>query len=365
MRSLRSTSIGFWGLALAGSMTLAAGSSRGQTPSPALLVLEKADNSLAIVDPATLRVLTRVPAGQDPHEIVASSDGKVAYISNYGGLGSNLNTISVVDLVASKALPPINLGALHSAHGLALVGGKLYFTAETSKVIGRYDPVAQSVEWVLGTGQDRTHMVMVSESLDRIFTSNVSSGTISIIEQVPAPSYGPSPAGAASGAPPPGSPSGGPRKTWEVTNVASGRGSEGFDVTPNGKEIWAANAQDGTVTIIDVANKKATETFHVLVNGNRLKITPDGQHVLISGGTGATGMGANVTILDTATHKEIKQLNLGGNSAGILIPPDGSRAYIAVSAKDKVAVVDLKTLEVTGQVPTGKGPDGLAWAQRK
>lgn len=93
-----------------------------QTPSPALLVLEKSDNTLAIVDPANLQVVARVAAGQDPHEVIASDDGKLAYISNYGGEGSTLNTISVVDLVARKALPPIDLGALRSAHGLAFAG---------------------------------------------------------------------------------------------------------------------------------------------------------------------------------------------------------------------------------------------------
>src|SRR5216110_2715533 len=128
---------------------LAASVAGAQTPSPALLVLEKADNTLAIVDPATLKIVGRVPAGPDPHEVEASPDGKLAYISNYGGSDSTLNTISVIDVAARKALPPINLGALRSAHGLAFAGGKLYFTAETNKVVGRYDPAAQSVDWVL------------------------------------------------------------------------------------------------------------------------------------------------------------------------------------------------------------------------
>src|ERR1700720_4054156 len=153
-----------------------------QTPSPALLVLEKSDNMLAIVDPATLKIVARVPAGPDPHEVESSSDGKLAYISNYGGSDSVLHTISVVDLIAQKALPPIDLGALHSPHGLAFAGGKLYFTAETNKVVGRFDPASQKMDWVMGTGQDRTHMVVVSADLGHVFTSNVSSGTISILE---------------------------------------------------------------------------------------------------------------------------------------------------------------------------------------
>src|SRR5256886_4002899 len=337
--------VSIWGASVLGVFLVAANLAEAQTPSPALLVLEKSDNMLAIVDPANLQIVARVPAGPDPHEIVASPDGKLAYISNYGGSDSTLNTISVVDVAARKALAPVNLGALRSAHGLAFAGGKLYFTAETNKIVGRYDPATQSVDLVLGTGQDRTHMVAVNESLDRIVTSNVSSGTISIIEQVSLPT-------------------GFARKTWRVTNVPAGRGAEGFDVSPDGKEIWAANAQDATVTIIDVASKRATQTLPISLRGaNRLKFTPDGRLVLIAGG-GGSAAGNSLVVMDAATWKEGKQLNLGGGAAGIVIVPHGSRAYVAVSGKDKVAAVDLKSLEVAGYVSTGKQPDGLAWVQR-
>lgn len=350
-----------------------AGTAFGQASSSTLLVLAKSDNTVAIVDPATLQVLARVAAGPDPHEIIASDDGRLAFISNYGGLDSTLNTISVVDLVARKALPPIDLGALRSSHGLAFAGGKLYFTAETNKVIGRYDPATQRVDWILGTGQDRTHMIVVSKGLDQIVTSNVNSGTISIIEQISQPNggFGPPPgAGAVPGGAPsqgPGPPPSGPRLTWKVTNVPAGNGAEGFDVSPDGKEIWAANARDATVTIIDVATKKAIQTLAIPVRGaNRLKFTPDGKQVLISGlGAGPSAGGVSLVVMDASTRKEVKQLSLGGGAAGILIVPDGSRAYVAVSTSDKVVVVDLKTLEVVGQISAGKQPDGLAWVVRK
>src|ERR1700726_4288060 len=333
-----------------------------QTPSPALLVLEKSDNTVAIVDPATLKIVGRVPAGPDPHEVESSPDGKLAYISNYGGSDSSLHTISVVDLAAQKPLPPIDLGALHSPHGLAFAGGKLYFTAETNKIVGRYDPATQTVDWLIGTGQDRTHMVLVSPETHRVFTSNVSSGTLSVIEEAPTPSFGPPPAGSPGSAqrPSPGA----PRKTWRVTNVAAGRGSEGFDLAPDGKEVWVANAQDGTITIIDVSAKKASLTFPVSVRGNRLKFSPDGQRVLVSGAPSGSA-GANLVILDVATRKEIKGFSFGGGSAGILVVHDGSRAYVAVSGGGEVVAVDLKKLEIAGKIATGKGPDGLAWAQRK
>jgi YVTN family beta-propeller protein len=45
--------------------------------------------------------------------------------------------------------------------------------------------------------------------------------------------------------------------------------------------------------------------------------------------------------------------------------PDGSKAYVACSPDDYVAVIDLKTLEVVGHIDAGGEPDGLAWAVRR
>src|SRR5262249_54730535 len=142
---------------------LGAGLAAAQGPSPTLLVLEKADSSLAMVDPGTMKIVARVPAGPDPHEIVTSENGKIAYISNYGGLDSAFHAITVVDVGSRKPLEPIELGALRSPHGLAFAGGKLYFTVETNKAFGRYDPATRAIDWVMGTGEDRTHRRLVAE----------------------------------------------------------------------------------------------------------------------------------------------------------------------------------------------------------
>src|ERR1700680_1200174 len=126
------------------------------TPANTLLVLAKHDNTLAIVDPSSLKVLSRIPVGNDPHEVIASADGKTAYVSNYG-FGA-YHTLAVVDLIAQRAFPSIDLGALRGPHGLAFAGGKVWFTAEAAKAIGSYDPATKHIDWILGTGQDRTHM---------------------------------------------------------------------------------------------------------------------------------------------------------------------------------------------------------------
>jgi YVTN family beta-propeller protein len=221
---------------------------------------------------------------------------------------------------------------------MEMAHGKVYFTAEGSKNIGRYDPATSKVDWTLGIGQNRTHMLLISKDEQRIFTSNVNSDSISILDHDPKAD--------ASG--------------WTETAIPVGKGPEGFDVSPNVNELWAANSHDGTVSIIDMASRKVTQTLDLHTKfANRLKFTPDGKLVLISDlGTG------DLVVLDVAGRHEIKRLNVGHGAAGILIAPDGSRAFVAVSPDNNVAVVDLKTFSVTGRIATGKGPDGMAWVTK-
>jgi YVTN family beta-propeller protein len=346
----------FFALVCAFTSTLAAQTARKEM----LLALSKRDRTVAIVDPASLKVLGRVPVGNDPHEIIASADGKTAYISNYG-FGA-FNTLTPVDLAGQKQLTPIDLGPLRGPHGLTFVGDKVWFTAEGAKAIGSYDPAIGKVDWALGTGQNRTHMIFVSDDQKRIVTTNVSSGTVTIIDKTathmpPAPPPGSPPPGArpASG---PGGPPGSPRADWDETVVRVGDGSEGFDVSPDGKEIWVANAQDGTISIIDSAAKKVIDTLAANVPGaNRLKFTPDGTRVFVS-----SLRLPDVVVLDARSRKEVKRVTLGHGAAGIAMQPDGTRAYVACSPDNYVAVIDLKSLEVVGKIDVGPEPDGLAWA---
>ena len=331
-----------------------------------LLVINKGDNTLAIIDAATLKILGTAPTGPDPHEVVASADGKLAYITNYNAGNGFANSLSVVDLVARTALPPIDLGALTRPHGITLSDGKIYFSAEGAKVVARYDPATRRVDWVIGTGQDRTHMVIVSSDRKLIFTTNVASATVSVLEERAVGRRGGG--GPPAGTPPPGAAGRGqagrgagfvpfPTTDWYVTTIPVGAGAEGYDLSPDGRELWVANAQAGTVSVIDVAAKKVAETLTVAFrSANRLKFTPDGKYAFISdlGGT-------DVIVMDAATRKEIKRVNVGGGAAGIQMSADGARAFAAVGSRNGVAIIDVKTLQVSGFIATGPGPDGLAW----
>jgi len=311
-----------------------------------LLALSKTDHTLAMVDPVSLKVMARVPVGSDPHEVIASSDGKTAYVSIYGG--GSLHEINVIDLVAKKPLYNIDTRPFLGPHGLTFVGGKLWFTVEGSKCVGRYDPATKKIDWCMGTGQDRTHMIYVTQDEKSVYTTNVSSGTVSILtDTLPAPG-------------PMGPPGFQPHRQWMQTLVPVSKGSEGFDVSPDGKQLWAASADDGSIAVIDLATMKVASTIDAKVMGaNRLQFTPNGKMVLVS-----SLRNGDLCVFDVATHKEIKKINMGHAGAGILVEPNGLRAFVGCTPDNYVAVIDLKTLEVINHIDVGDGPDGLAWAVR-
>src|SRR5882672_3570848 len=278
-----------------------------------LLVLNK-DGTLAIVDPASKKVVGAVRTGDGPHEV--ETDGKLAYVSNYGS-SSPGSTLSVIDLAARKEIHRVDLGPLRRPHGLFVADGKCYFTAEVNKLIGRYDPVTNQVDMLLGTGQNTTHMVMLNKERTQIYTSNISSDTISIFDT----------AGV---------------NNWNQTVVPVGKGPEGFDVTPDGKQLWAAGSQDGSITILDVGTKRVLSSFSIKTKrSNRLKFTPDGRLVLVSDLDAG-----ELVVLERETKKTVKRIPVGRGLAGVLVTPDSKTAYAAATGDNNVGVIDLTKLEL-------------------
>jgi len=243
-----------------------------------------------------------------------------------------------------KEIRRIDTGTASAPHDVLYAGGKLYFTAEGYKSIGRYDPAANKVEWMLGIGQDGTHLLVLGKDQQTMWVPNRGSNSISVIDGV----------------------MGGPPRYKVMAIPVPGLTPEGIDLSPDGSELWTATRGDGAVSIIDTSTRRVKQSFGLrLVDANRLKFTPDGSKVLIlDGGTGT------LTVLDAKTRKEIKQLKVADRDTGdggVFVMPDGSRAYLGLRDDHSVVAIDLKTLEIASRWPMGadSGPGCINWAALK
>lgn len=314
---------------------------------PSLLVVTKQTHVLSIVDAKTLKVTAQVPIGEDPHEVVILPDNKTAYVSRFGE--GTLKTLAVVDLANAKALPDIDISPLQGPHGFVLRQGTLWFTVDKAKVIAALDLRTAKVNQILGTGQDRTHMIWANADTSKIIASNAVSGTLSVFDaRTDAPILAP-------GAPP--APASYTSPGYKHTLVPTGRLAEGFAVSPDGKEVWVGDA-DGKIHIIDLTKNVERESFDAgTLLANRLAYTPDGKDVVVT-----QKRGKDLVVIDAKTHAVAYRIPIEENGAsGIQMQPDGKRVFIACPRDHFVAVVDLKKMKRIATIDAGREPDGLGW----
>ena len=332
-----------WRAVLSGAFAVITSVAAAQTRPLTLVVVNRDENSVAFLDPATGKTLGRVAVGEQPHGLAVSDDGKLAFVTNTLTTRSGGKlvgpSISVIDIAAQKELRRVNIGPFSRPHGITYAAGKVYFTAEGYRLVGCYDPATNQIDWMLGNGQERTTLILANKDATKLIAGNIGSDTVTIMERVSDPAKWTV------------------RVGWNMTTIPVGDGPHGVDLSPDGKEIWTANEFDNTVTIIDVATKKVTQTLKVSTKASaRLAFTPDGRQVFICDDLG-------LLVMDAATKKELKRVKLGTPThEEILFSPDGAHVYIPNI--DNINVLDMKTLEVTGHLTSGKHPEGMALVAR-
>ena len=300
-----------------------------------LLVLNKRDATLAFVDPSAMKVMAKIPTGEGPHEVAVSEDGKTAVVCNYGTGPNPGTTLMIVDVAARKEVKRLTLPGLLRPHGIQAVGSRFYFTAEGSRAVARYDAAADRIDFIAGTGQDTTHMLVVVPGEKKIYTANIGSSSVSVLDLTNAP------------------------RQIALKQIAVVKGPEGIDLAPDGSALWVAGrTAEGGMSIIDPKTDAVVRTLTTSTKfANRVKFTRDGKQVLVSDPTAG-----DLTLFDAASGNVVKKITTAAGPSGILFTRDGKRLFVACANAQKVQVIDTATWTVTAEVETGNEPDGMAYA---
>jgi DNA-binding beta-propeller fold protein YncE len=294
-----------------------------------LVVLNKSDHTASLVEVGGFEVLRSVPTGVGPHEGAVSRDGRTLYVSNYGGSAPG-NTLSVIDLPAGVVKKVVDLGEHTRPHGVAVgPDGSIWVTAEGSKSVLRLSASDYSIRKVYATGQEVTHMIVLSPDGKRAFTANIGSGGVSAIDV----------------------------ESGTVTSVPTGAGAEGIDVSPDGREVWVAHRDEDQVTVLDAATLMPKGRIPTCRFPIRVKITPDGGRALVS-----CNRSNELLVLDRVLRQELGRVALEPGPIGIQVAPGGEIAVVASTQADRISLVDVEEMDLLGSFEAGREPDGLAWA---
>jgi YVTN family beta-propeller protein len=325
---------------------LAAGMLTNSLHAATLIVANKAEATVSLVDLASGKVAATLPVGTGPHEVAVSLDGQFALIANYGTGPQPGSSLTLIDVPAARVVKTIDLGEYRKPHGMVWIGkGRALVTSEASKALLEVDVDAGKVVRALPTGQEISHMVAVTPDGSRAFVANIGSGGITVFDL---------------------------KEGKKIADIPTGAGSEGIAVTPDGKQVWVTNRAADTVTAVDASTLKIVKTFEAPSFPIRAEATPDGKRVLVS-----LAKSGEVAVFSTsgpalerripleappAADRSGRLLADFGDSSvpiGIEIAPDGKRAYVAHANADQISILDLDEWKKVGSLTAGKEPDGM------
>jgi YVTN family beta-propeller protein len=296
------------------------------------LVLQKAASSLGYYAPEG-QVLATVGVGQHPHEMVFSPDGKYLYVSDNGTMrieqaGTGGNTISIIDVNARKKIGEISLGEYHRPHGLDIdrKTGRLAVTTELPDQLLLVDPVKRTIVKKFDTKGKTSHMVTLGPNGTWAYVSNSSSGNVAAIHLT----------------------------SGEVKLIPTGTRPEGSVLSRDGKELYVANREAASITVIDTARQQPVASIATDKGPVRIALTPDGK-TLVYG----VMHDKRVAFADPATRRETGYVLLPNEPVSCTVSRDGKLAFASAEQADTVYVVSIEQKKIIGEIKTtkGSGPD--------
>ena len=315
-----------------------------------LLVANKTDDTVDLIDLQSGASTVTLPTGHAPHEIAVSPDGSLAVITNYGDRDLPGNSLTVVDVVQGAVLRTIDLAGHTRPHGVVFVSETtVAVTTEGSAHLVVVDVHTGRVLQAVPTEQEVSHMVAATRDGSRAFVANIGSGTVTAIDLA---------------------------KGKKLSDIQTGDGAEGIAITPDGKEVWVSNRGADTLSIIDRETLEIIDTIDCPGFPIRIAFTTDGSRGLVS-----AARSGEVVVFDTRGRKELNRTGLDLSNApdaarrlfgdrfgdspvpvGLVISPDNGTAWVAATQADAVVVVEPGSLLVRDLLKAGREPDGMAFS---
>lgn len=291
-----------------------------------LVVASSGASHVTLIDPDSGAVRGEVPVGKGPHEVIASDDGRFAWVADSGA-----TTVTLVDLEKGSAVRTLQLEDCRP-HDLALPrsGAPLVITCASEKALLEVNPWTGEEVKRHALDVEGAWMTAVSGDGARAFTANLEGGGITAID----------------------------RRNGRITHLKTTEGEMAIAVTPNGRQVWFANMKTSRVTVIDAKTLKVLQTFEAGAESPmRVRFTPDGKRAVMT-----FGGAKKVAVYDVATRKAVQWIDLDSGSKVLTISPDRRQAAVSAPHKDAVMILDLVSGKMLTKIDVAGKPDGVAWA---
>jgi YVTN family beta-propeller protein len=303
-----------------------------------LLVANKGEQTLGIIDPVAGQQVATIPEGGiTGHEVAASRDGKLAFVPVYGNSGvghpgTDGSNMCVIDLATRKVTAMVDFGKGVRPHCAVVnpANGLLYVTTELDNSATVIDPATLKIIGAVPTGQPESHMLAITRDGKLGYTSNVGTGTVSVIDLDA-------------------------KKVLAIIPVS--QTAQRISLSVDDRWVFTSDQTKSQLAVIDTAARAVKTWVPLPGRGYGTAPTPDG-HWLVVAMPGVHKVCA--VNLDAWDVEHI--INVPAAPQEVLVRPDGAVAYVSCDASKQIAEINLKTWKVDRLIDAGRGADGLAWA---
>jgi YVTN family beta-propeller protein len=302
-----------------------------------LLTANKGSQSLGIIDTDAGKQLAEVPEGGiTGHEVIASPDGRLAYVPIYGNsgvgkAGTDGHNMLVIDIASQKVVGEVDFG--HGVRPHCPVfnhkTGMLYVTTEIDKTISVIDPKTLKIIETVPTGQEESHMLAISKDGRYGYTANVGPGTVSVLDLHA-------------------------KKVVKIIPIS--KTTQRISLSSDDKWAFTADQTKPQLAVIDTKKHTLNSWIELPGLGYGTAATHDGRWLIA-----AVPTVNKVSVIDLQTLKVVRNIDVPKAPQEVLVRPDDKMAYVSCDSSHQVAAINLADWSVT-LIDAGKGTDGLAWA---
>jgi YVTN family beta-propeller protein len=296
-----------------------------------IIITNKGPATATIVDVASGRTLATLPTGHGPHEVVVSSDGRTAVVTDYGTGPRPGSTLTVIDVPGLRVTRTIALGEYTRPHGIVFLPGDslVAVTSESTRHVVLVD-VRAGVVSAVSTEKNGSHMVGVAADGVRAWTGDMASNTVTELDL---------------------------RRGVAVRSITVPETPEAINVTADGSEAWVGSNATGRVSVVDSRTGAVTTAAEGFSWPYRILFSPDARQVLIP-----DYRGESLRFIERASRRELGRMAFpGGGPQGITFTPDGRYVLLSMSREGRVAIIDPAARTVLAHLQVGETPDGIAY----